>query len=88
MSLEKHLRCCQPYVSCGYNNITISYIITKTSNLRSNLLTARSFRVTLLISSTFSVCLSLLIKPLVVTLYGLDYLPVISPFLLCSQELF
>jgi len=45
-------------------------------------LVARLFRVTLLILIGSSVCLSLLIKPVVYVLYGSPYYPLIIPFLI------
>ncbi|MFQ3333784.1 MAG: O-antigen/teichoic acid export membrane protein [Woeseiaceae bacterium] len=58
-------------------------LVSKTVNAsESTLLTARLFRITLLILSVSSLSLAVLIKPVVLLLYGSEYLPLITPFII------
>jgi O-antigen/teichoic acid export membrane protein len=55
--------------------------ISKSNNQEdSSNLTLRSFRITLFILTIISICMAIVVKPMVIILYGNDYLPMVLPF--------
>ncbi|MAD95616.1 MAG: hypothetical protein CML33_09015 [Rhodobacteraceae bacterium] len=69
-------------VPTAINTALFPHVTRLEDELESASLVARLFRITLLILTCTSVLLTIAITPLVNVLYGVNYLPIISPFLI------